>query len=219
MTYVMVCFLGLDDRLANKGEKSQQRGEDLTEQRAINQTSWAEWNLLCYDMWHNNNILWYYMLICVVTCCCYVEVSRMLLCVTHVMLCYDRLCLVMLMICYVMLCYAVLHWCDMSWRIMLVHVMFIYGMLLCYDMIRHDMLICVVLCVVHRHMLCYDMSPCCGNLIWRRASPLIVNTIHKKNCPFVDRWTLDSEFGEVQNKCQYKTLRYFCLHSIGGGSG
>ena len=39
VTYAMVCFLGLDDRLASMGEKSQQGGEDLTEQRAINQTT------------------------------------------------------------------------------------------------------------------------------------------------------------------------------------
>ena len=140
MTYAMVCFLGLDDRLASKGEKSQQGGEYLTEQRAINQTTWAEWNLLCYDMWHSNNILWYVMLRCVVACCCYVEDSIMSWCVTCDMLCWW----------YVMLCYVMLPCYGMSWYVMLY--------MLCWYNLWCDMLCLYMLCHMLYNDICYVMT-------------------------------------------------------------
>ena len=212
MTCVMVCFLGLDDWLASKGEKSQQGGEDLTEQRAINQTTWAEWNLLCYDMWHNkNNILWYVMLICVVTFCWYVEVSNMLWCVTYV--CYDMLCYVMLMIWCVMLWCAVL--CGiavichgkLSWYMRWVY-------MICWYMLRYYTIWYGMICYVD---MCYVM--CCTStyvLLWHATllrKPYLTTRISAErkhdstnNCRFMDRWTLDSEFCKVQNECQYKSF-------------
>ena len=82
---------------------------------------------------------------------------------------------VMLMSCYDMLYCVRLYWYDMSWYDMLVyvvimHVMWVYDMLV-YVVTWYAMLIYVIVCVVQRHNICYDMLHCCGNPIWRRTSP------------------------------------------------